>query len=144
MFSVRVTMLPYAAPIFTYFRRDKMSSRFSSRRGLSRREFLRTAGGLTAAAAFSPIFPIVDLKPSRRLSGELKILMWSHFVPAHDKWFDPFAKDWGDKNGVKVTVDHINNADIPAKAAAEIAAGEGNAITQYNFPPPGPGPTPPR
>src|SRR5258708_986431 len=100
-----------------------MSRRFSSIRGLSRREFLKTAGGLAAAAAFSPIISApLDVKPSMRLSGELKILQWSHFVPAHDKWFDPFAKDWGSKNGVNVTVDHINNADIPARAAAEITA----------------------
>src|SRR5258707_15382823 len=119
-----------------------MSRRFSSRRGLSRREFLKTAGGLAAAAAFSPIIAApLDVKPSMRLSGELKILQWSHFVPAHDKWFDPFAKDWGSKNGVNVTVDHINNADIPARAAAEITAGEREEFLQENFPPP---PPPPR
>ncbi|MGH8829304.1 MAG: hypothetical protein ACRDVZ_17205, partial [Jiangellaceae bacterium] len=27
--------------------------------------------------------------PSTKLSGDLKILLWSHFVPAHDTWFDP-------------------------------------------------------
>src|SRR5258708_669167 len=113
-----------------------MSRRFSSTRGLSRREFLKTAGGLAAAAAFSPIIAApLDVKPSMRLSGELKILQWSHFVPAHDKWFDPFAKDWGSKNGVNVTVDHINNADIPARAAAEITAGEGHDLIEYIFPP---------
>src|SRR5260221_7366520 len=113
-----------------------MSRRFSSRRGLSRREFLKTAGGLAAAAAFSPIISApLDVKPSMRLSGELKILQWSHFVPAHDKWFDPFAKDWGSKNGVNVTVDHINNADIPARAAAEITAGEKEGLIEDIIPP---------
>src|SRR5215475_7784764 len=114
-----------------------MSRRFSFRRGLSRREFLKTAGGLAAAAAFSPIIsaPLVDVKPTQKLSGELKILQWSHFVPDHDKWFDPFVKEWGDKNGVKVTVDHINNAEIPARAAAEISANEGHDLIEYIFPP---------
>lgn len=113
-----------------------MSRRFSSKRGLSRREFLKTAGGLAAAAAFHPVLTApIDMKASQKLSGELKILQWSHFVPDHDKWFDPFVKEWGDKNGVKVTVDHINNADIPARAAAEITAGEGHDLIEYIFPP---------
>src|SRR5262245_39182003 len=34
-------------------------------------------------------------EPSKKLSGDLKILLWSHFVPSHDTWFDKFAKDWG-------------------------------------------------
>src|SRR5262249_52553361 len=112
-----------------------MSSRYHSRRGVSRRDFLKAAGGLAAAAAVSPILPTVDFRPSMSLSGELKILQWSHFVPQHDKWFDPFVKEWGDKNGVKVTVDHINNADIPARAAAEITAGEGHDLIEYIYPP---------
>ncbi|HET6814963.1 MAG TPA: hypothetical protein VFJ69_13325, partial [Actinomycetota bacterium] len=53
-------------------------------------------------------------EPASKLSGDLKILMWSHFVPSHDSWFDPFAKDWGKKVGVNVTVDHIDNVQIPA------------------------------
>src|SRR5262245_35041920 len=55
----------------------------------------------------------------------LKILVWSHFVPAYDTWLDNYAKSWGEKNGVQVTVDHIRNADIPARLAAEASAGAG-------------------
>ncbi len=69
--------------------------------------------------------------PSTKVSGDLKILMWSHFVPKHDKWFDPFAKDWGKKVGVNVTVDHIDNTAIPARIESEIAAGSGHDIIQY-------------
>ncbi len=113
-----------------------MPSRFYSRRGLSRREFLKVAGGLAGAAAINSILPTpVEAKPSMRLSGELKILQWSHFVPQHDTWFDPWAKEWGTKNGVAVTVDHIDNAQIPAKAAAEISAGEGHDLIEYIYPP---------
>src|SRR5919198_3296296 len=76
--------------------------------------------------------PTVEFKePSSKLSGDLKILMWSHFVPRHDKWFDPFAKDWGKKVGVSVTVDHIDNTQIPARIESEIAAGSGHDIIQY-------------
>lgn len=69
--------------------------------------------------------------PTRNLSGDLKILLWSHFVPAHDQWFDPFVKQWGDRVGVNVTVDHVNNAEIPARIAAEIQAGQGHDLIQY-------------
>lgn len=70
-------------------------------------------------------------EPRSRLSGELKILLWSHFVPSHDAWFDKFAKDWGAKAGVNVTVDHIDQAQIPTRIAAEIQAGQGHDVIQY-------------
>src|ERR687887_1487204 len=76
--------------------------------------------------------PAVEFKePSAKLKGDLKILMWSHFVPRHDKWFDPFAKDWGKKVGVNVTIDHIDNTQIPARIESEIAAQSGHDIIQY-------------
>jgi multiple sugar transport system substrate-binding protein len=74
-------------------------------------------------------------RPSQQLSGDLRILQWSHFVPRYDQWFDPFAQEWGAANGVNVTVDHINLAEIPAAAAAEIAAGEGHDLIEYLSPP---------
>jgi multiple sugar transport system substrate-binding protein len=69
--------------------------------------------------------------PTRKVSGELKILLWSHFVPSHDAWFDRFAADWAGKTGVKVTVDHIDQAQIPTRIAAEIAAGQGHDLIQF-------------
>jgi ABC-type glycerol-3-phosphate transport system substrate-binding protein len=69
--------------------------------------------------------------PTRKISGELKILLWSHFVPSHDAWFDRFAADWASKTGVKVTVDHIDQAQIPTRIAAEIAAGQGHDLIQF-------------
>jgi Bacterial extracellular solute-binding protein len=110
---------------------------------MKRRTFLQGAagavilagcGGENKPAAQAPAggAPAVEFKePSAKLSGDLKILMWSHFVPRHDKWFDPFAKDWGKKVGVNVTVDHIDNTQIPARIESEIAAGSGHDIIQY-------------
>lgn len=87
------------------------------------------AGTVTTAATTSttvgtgePAASFVD--PTQPVSGELKILLWSHFVPAHDTWFDPFAKEWGEMVGVQVTVDHIGVADVPAAIAAEIQSGQ--------------------
>jgi len=53
-------------------------------------------------------------------------------VPQYDKWFDGFATEWGKKNGVTVTVDHIPHLELPARAAAEISAGAGHDIFAFN------------
>ena len=116
--------------------------------GLSRRRFLQVAGATMVGAAVagceageqsapptiaadvptpSPTFT----EPTRKLSGDLKILLWSHFVPAHDQWFDPFVQEWGRQVGVNVTVDHINQAEIPARTAAELQARQGHDLIQY-------------
>jgi maltose-binding protein MalE len=70
-------------------------------------------------------------EPTKKLSGDLRILLWSHFVPSHDTWFDKFAKEWGTKVGVNVMVDHIDQAQITTRIAAEISAGQGHDVTQF-------------
>ena len=62
----------------------------------------------------------------------LSIVQWSHFVPEYDTWFDNFAKTWGEKNKVAVTVDHIPVQNIPARAAAEASAGSGHDLFGLN------------
>jgi ABC-type glycerol-3-phosphate transport system substrate-binding protein len=62
--------------------------------------------------------------------------MWSHFVPAHDTWFDPWAREWGSRVGVEVTVDHINYAELPARTQAEIQAGQGHDLILHIAPVP--------
>ncbi|MGZ4665693.1 MAG: ABC transporter substrate-binding protein [Frankiaceae bacterium] len=113
---------------------------------LSRRSFLQVTGLAVAGAATAcggkgnpaqaagPGPTTTFESPSTKLSGALKILLWSHFVPRHDTWFDPFAKDWGNRVGVDVSVDHINNADIPVRIAAEIQSGSGHDLIQYIAP----------
>jgi hypothetical protein len=73
-------------------------------------------------------------EPDRKLSGSLKILMWSHFVPRHDKWFDKFAQDWGSRVGVDVTVDHIELTGIPTRIGSEISAKSGHDVIQFIAP----------
>ena len=89
-------------------------------------------GGGEEAAGQAPSVSFTE--PRTKLSGDLKILLWSHFVPSHDEWFGPFAQDWGKKVGVNVTVDHIDNAQIPTRIAAEIQAGQGHDVIQYIAP----------
>src|SRR2546426_12244847 len=97
---------------------------------VSRRGFLKVAG---AGVAGSSLLTLLEARqaPAQIKGTTLRILQWSHFIPAYDGWYDKFAKEWGDKNGVKVRVDHIPHLDIPARMAAEFAAGAGHDII-YN------------
>ena len=103
---------------------------------ISRRSMLKGAGALALASSGLPIVRRTaaarQTPTTRNISGtELKILLWQHFVPAHDIWFDAFVQEWGTANNVKVTVDHINTADVPTTFAAEIAAQEGHDIVEH-------------
>jgi multiple sugar transport system substrate-binding protein len=123
----------------------------------SRRDVLRTTGALALGAALvgplaacaseedsGPAGPAgggtvgppkeTFTEPTKKLSGDLTILLWSHFVPSHDTWFDKFAKDWGGKVGVNVKVDHIDQAQITTRIAAEVSAGQGHDLIQFIAP----------
>ena len=124
--------------------------------GRTRRDVLRTAGALALGAmAAGPLAACASeedagpggpaapptgaptetfIAPTRKLSGDLTILLWSHFVPSHDTWFDKFTSDWGKKVGVNVKVDHIDQAQITTRIAAEIAAGQGHDVIQFIAP----------
>src|SRR5262252_5487406 len=94
---------------------------------VSRRRFLRVAGtGVTGASLLTMLQ--ARQAPAQIKGTTLRILQWSHFIPAYDAWYDKFAKEWGDKNGVKVRVDHIPHLELPARMAAEYAAGAGHDI----------------
>jgi ABC-type glycerol-3-phosphate transport system substrate-binding protein len=122
----------------------------------TRRDVLRTTGALALGAALGgslaacaseedagpggPAAPPTGApaesfdEPTKKLSGDLKILLWSHFVPSHDAWFDKFAQAWGSKVGVNVKVDHIDQAQITTRIAAEISAGQGHDVIQFIAP----------
>src|SRR5262245_33467728 len=113
--------------------------------GPTRRRMLRTVG---AIAGLAPLIAACapgqgPAEPPRAPAGqgtsapgapttaaslgtELNIVQWSHFVPAYDTWFDKWAADWGAKNKLKVTVDHVQNLELPARLAAESAARTGH------------------
>ncbi len=108
---------------------------------LTRRDLLRKAGlgaivlvyggtGVKNAVAGVPKFR------KKELAGSLSIMQWSHFVPAYDRWFDgEYVKAWGEKNDTEVKVDHVNLAELPTRAAAEVAAQSGHDLFQFLSPP---------
>jgi len=106
-------------------------ARKNSKVAASRRKFLQQASAAVALGSASAA-PLVWVRNAIAADKELTIIQWSHFVPAYDKWFDNFAKEWGEKNKVAVAVDHIPVQNIPARAAAEASAGSGHDIFGFN------------
>ena len=109
--------------------------------GITRREVLRRAGVGGLLIVYGGALPKTSVAGVPRyrhkeLAGTLRIIQWSHFVPAYDKWFDDiYVKRWGEANDTDVVVDHINQADIPARAAAEVAAQSGHDLFFFLSPP---------
>lgn len=97
------------------------------RQGLSRRRLLQATGAAGLAAIAAPLFPMRSAQAAGRT---LKILQWSHFVPAYDKWFDQFAKSWGEANGVTVVVDHISISDLVTATSSEMSANSGHDMIE--------------
>ena len=94
-----------------------------------------TTGSAPTTAAASATSPAASssFTPPTITSGShsLKLLMWSHFVPAFDTYFDKWAKDWGSTNKVSMTIDHIPTNTVTTKAAAEVAAGTGHDMILF-------------
>jgi multiple sugar transport system substrate-binding protein len=98
----------------------------------TRRRFILQGARLVAAsAAAAAVGPTVFTRGAGAADKTLKVLQWSHFVPSYDKWFDPWAKEWGAKRGVEVTVDHVGFADVVPRATAEVAAQAGHDVHMF-------------
>src|SRR5438094_188199 len=85
----------------------------------------------TPAGSGTPGATATGVGTRPKLSGNLNILQWSHFVPDFDTYLDGWAKKWGDTNGVKVTIDRIPQADLPARFAAEVSAKSGHDLVAH-------------
>ncbi len=110
---------------------DRASGSRSSRK-ISRRRLLTAAGTGIAGATLLRLAPWEAKAAPAQIKGTtLRFLMWNHFVPAYDAYFDKFAVDWGKENGVTVRVDHNPHLQLPARLASELAAGSGHDI--FNF-----------
>lgn len=92
--------------------------------------------GIVALLLGLTLMPVVGAQDSGFPEGtSISILQWSHFVPRYDVWFDDWAQQWGERNGVGVTVDHINLAELNAALTAEIDAGAGHSLVELAFSP---------
>jgi len=109
-------------------------------RKVTRRELLRkagvgaaaigVAGGSGAGKAFGFYGPLRF--KDRQFKNSLSILQWVHFVPDYDKWLDgTWIPQWEQKNDCQVTIDHINNTELSARAASEVAAQSGHDLFMF-------------
>ena len=126
----------------------------SERRCVSRRRFIRAAGGVVAGVAVMPVLsacttqpaaaptatapPAATAQPAAQAGpggfsggGSLRLMMRSHYIPAFDQWLDKFVADWGEKNNVSVGVDHLQAGELPAKWAAEVASKAGHDLLGF-------------
>ena len=85
---------------------------------VSRRRFL----ALTAGAA------ALGRAPAFAQSTQLRLLQWSHFIPAADKVFDAQAAEFGKQAGVEVQIERINQNDIQTRVTAAVQSGSGPDI----------------
>ncbi len=97
---------------------------------ISRRGFFRVTGAGVAGGSLLAMLHARQA-PAQLKGTTLRIIMWSHFVPAYDVWLDDFAKKWGEANGVQVRTDHIPHLELPARYAAEFAAGAGHDLIYF-------------
>jgi multiple sugar transport system substrate-binding protein len=57
-------------------------------------------------------------------------------VPGYDEWLDrKFAREWGERNGVTVEIDHLSVAELRARADTEIATQQGHDLFAFIDPP---------
>ncbi len=96
--------------------------------GIGRREFLKAT--LAAGAALAA--PTVFVRSAFAQDRVLKVVHWKHFVPDYDKYFDVFAKEFGEKNKCRVEVDYVATADLPTAIAADISRRGGHDVFHLN------------
>jgi multiple sugar transport system substrate-binding protein len=104
-------------------------------RKLSRRDLVKSTGAALTLGALPALACGRRVRPAPG-KKTLKILQWSHFIPAYDRWFDGvYAKEWGEKNNTAVTVDHMASTEVAARGAAEVAARKGHDLFLFLAPP---------
>ena len=105
-------------------------------RKLSRRELVAGAGAALTLTALPEAACRSREKQPAPARKTLKILQWSHFIPAYDRWFDGvYTKQWGEKNSTDVTVDHMASTEVAARGAAEASAQKGHDLFLFLSPP---------
>jgi multiple sugar transport system substrate-binding protein len=96
---------------------------------VARRDFIKLAAGATAAS------PFILSNSARAAQRRLRIAKWAHFVPEFDVWFENVARDWGERQRIKVSVDVIPVEKVAGAAAAEVRAGKGHDVFIFPWSP---------
>jgi multiple sugar transport system substrate-binding protein len=102
----------------------------STKVAMTRRKFVETtavAGGALVAAPF-----LGGKAPAYAQARKVHYLQWTSFVPAADTEVDRQAQEFTKATGIEVTVEKINQNDMPARITAAIESGSGADVIQMN------------
>jgi multiple sugar transport system substrate-binding protein len=100
------------------------------RAGLSRRDLLKTTGAAAAVATGAGLGLFGGKAPAYAQTRELHHLEFSSFVKEADVEVDRQAAEFAKAEGIKMKVEHINNNDLPTRAAAATESGVGADVVQ--------------
>jgi multiple sugar transport system substrate-binding protein len=98
--------------------------------GISRRRFVETtaiAGGALLATPF-----LGGKAPAYAQARKIHYLQWSSFIPAADVEIDRQAQEFKKATGIDITVEKINQNDMPARITAAIESNNGADVIQLN------------
>jgi multiple sugar transport system substrate-binding protein len=93
---------------------------------VNRRTFLRSSLATSAGLAGVLLSKTPPLYAQER---ELKLLTWSHFVPASDEELQRQLEEFGKMAGIKTRMDRVAHLQIPAVQASEVQGQKGHDIT---------------
>src|SRR5258708_9509974 len=95
--------------------------------GVTRRRVLKASAGAAAAILSAPYVR------GAHAAGKLSMGLWDHWVPGANVTMDRIINDWGAKNSVEISIDHITSigGKLLLTAAAEEAGGVGHDFLSY-------------
>ena len=102
----------------------------ASRTAMTRRKFVETtavAGGALVAAPF-----LGGKAPAYAQARRVHYLQWTSFIPAADEEIDRQAEEFTKATGIEMTVEKINQNDMPARITAAIESNSGADVIQLN------------
>ena len=111
-----------------------MAKKASSKRGITRRDFVKMAGkaaGMAAVGTGIEGILVSRQAPVYAQERSLHFLLWKNFSPPADVEILRQGEEWGKQSKVKVKIEQINANDIPARAAAAIESKQGPDIIQF-------------
>ena len=110
-----------------------MAKKASSKREITRRDFVKMTGiaGMAAAATGIEGILVSRQAPVYAQERSLHFLLWKNFSPPADVEILRQGEEWGKQSKVKVKIEQINANDIPARAAAAIESKQGPDIIQF-------------
>ena len=108
----------------------KTESATPTKTAMTRRKFVETtavAGGALVAAPF-----LGGKAPAYAQARKVHYLQWTSFIPAADTEIDRQAEEFTKATGIQMTVEKINQNDMPARITAAIESNSGADVIQLN------------